>query len=121
MVTILLRLLHVVLGILWVGGAFLVAFFLFPAIRASGPGGGVVMREIAGVRKMPVFLAIIAWITVLSGIALYMRNSMGSNGWPGSRSGITFAIGGILAIIAVLVGTFWNRPVAEKMVAVGAQ
>ena len=122
MVTILLRLLHIVLAVLWVGGAFVLAFFLFPSIRASGPAGGVVMREIAGVRKMPIYLTVIGWISALSGIALYAHNSMGPNNpWSGSRSGITFGVGGLLAIIALLIGTFWNRPIAAKMVAVGAQ
>lgn len=122
MLTIVLRLLHIVLGILWVGGAFFVAYFLFPSIRASGPAGGIVIREIAAVRKMPIYLAIIGWVSALSGLALYARNAMGTNnGWSGSRSGMTFGIGGLLAIIALLVGTFWNRPVADKVVAKGAQ
>jgi hypothetical protein len=122
MLTILLRLLHVVFGAVWVGAAFVVAFFLFPSIRASGPAGGAVMRQIAGVRKMPVYLMIIGWTTVLSGLTMYLRNSLGANSaWGGTPAGITYAVGGTLAIIAILLGTFWNRPTAERMTAVGAQ
>jgi len=122
MLTLVLRFLHIVGGAIWVGGVFILAFFIFPAIRASGPAGGAVMRQVAGVRKLPEFLAIIGWVTVLSGITLYVRNTMGStNGWGGTRAGITFAVGGTVALIALLVGTFYNRPLAEKMSAVGAE
>ena len=121
MLTIVLRLLHVVAGAIWVGAAFVVAFFLFPAIRASGPAGGVVMRQVAAVRKLPIVLTIMGWIAVLSGFALYARDSMGdSNGWSASPAAITFGAGGLLSLIAILLGTFWNRPVAAKMAAVGA-
>ena len=122
MLTLILRLLHVVLGAIWVGAAFVVAFFLFPSIRASGPAGGAVMRQIAGVRRMPVYLTIIGWTTVLSGLAMYLHNSMGAdNAWGGTAAGITYAVGGTLAIIAIMLGTFWNRPTAEKMSALGAK
>ena len=122
MLTIVLRLLHVVLGAIWVGAAFVVAFFLFPSIRSSGPAGGAVMRQIAGVRKMPVYLTIIGWVTVLSGLTMYLRDSLGANSaWGRSPAGITYGVGGTLAIVAIMLGTFWNRPTADKMTALGAK
>lgn len=122
MLTLVLRFLHVVGGALWVGGVSILAFFIFPAIRASGPAGGAVMRQVAGVRKLPEFLAILGWVTVLSGITLYIRDTMGgANGWGGTPMGITFAVGGTIALVALLVGTFYNRPLAAKMTALGAQ
>ena len=122
MVTILLRILHVVTGALWVGAVFVVTFFLLPSIRASGPSGGVVMRQLVGVRKLPIVILILGWISILSGLTLYLRDSMGgTNGWNGSPTGIIFGIGGLLGLIGGLVGTFWTRPVATRMAAVGAE
>lgn len=122
MVTIVLRLLHVVLGAVWTGAALVVAAFLFPSVRASGPAGGAVMRQIAGVRKMPVFLMIIGWITVIAGFALYGIDSMGSpDAWTGSRMGIAYGGGGLIATVALLIGTFWNRPLAGRMGELGAK
>lgn len=96
------------------------AFFVAPSIRAAGPSGGAVMRELAGVRKLPTYMLTAGWITVLSGLALYGRNSAG-NGWGGSPSGMTYGIGGLFALIAVLIGTFWARPAAVRLGALGEQ
>lgn len=120
MLIIVLRLLHVVAAILWTGGVVVVASFLVPSIRAAGPAGGVVMREIAGVRKLPVHLMILGWITVLAGFSLYFIDMRGS-AWGGTMAGMLFGVGGVCGLIALLVGTFWSRPIAARLMALGAQ
>ena len=41
-----LRLIHIVIGVFWVGTAVFVATILIPATRAVGPSAGVLMREL---------------------------------------------------------------------------
>jgi hypothetical protein len=44
-----------------------------------------------------------------------------NNPWGGSATGITFAVGGLLALIALVIGMVRNRPLAEKIAALGGQ
>ena len=39
-VIIVLRIIHIVAGAFWVGGAVTTAFFLLPTVKATGPVGG---------------------------------------------------------------------------------
>jgi hypothetical protein len=98
-VLIVVRLLHVVLGVVWVGAVTLVAFFVVPAIIAAGPAGGAVMRQLAEVRRMSLWLMAASAVTLLSGIGLYWHASNGfrSVQWLGSGPGRTFGLGGVLA------------------------
>jgi hypothetical protein len=59
-------LLHIVATTLWAGTAILIAGFLMPAIRAAGPGGSAVMRQLTVVRKLPEILATVGIVAILS-------------------------------------------------------
>jgi uncharacterized membrane protein len=117
---ILLRLIHVLFGVFWAGTAIFNALFLIPAVRALGPNGGAVMQEIAGKRKLPIYFLTAGVLTVLSGIGLYWHDSQGfSNGFMRSGGGMTFGIGGALAIITLLFGLFVVTPLAMRASAIG--
>ena len=117
---ILLRLIHVLFGVFWAGTAMFNAIFLIPAVRALGPAGGPVMQEIAGKRKLPVYFLVAGLLTVLSGFGLYWHDSQGfSNGFMRSGGGMTFGIGGVLAIITLLFGLFVVTPLAIRASAIG--
>ena len=112
---ILLRLIHVLFGVFWAGTAMFNAAFLIPAVRALGPAGGPVMQEIAGKRKLPVYFLVSGILTVLSGFGLYWYDSAGfSNGFMRSAGGMTFGIGGLLALTALLLGLFVVTPAAMR-------
>ena len=103
--TLILRLLHVVAGVLWVGAVVLVSFFLLPTVRATGPAGGQFMQHLMGKTKMRTYMSTIAPLAILSGLGLYWRNiSISSGSWGGSAAGITYGLGGLAAIIAGIVG-----------------
>ncbi|MEJ7810756.1 MAG: hypothetical protein WKG32_10145 [Gemmatimonadaceae bacterium] len=120
-VIMLLRLLHIVLGVFWVGASVLLAAFLLPTVRALGPVGGQVMDQLARVRKLPLYLMAAGIPTVLSGIALYWRDSAGFRGeWMRSGPGTTFGIGALLALVAMVIGMAINSPTAKKAAALGA-
>jgi uncharacterized membrane protein len=117
-----LRLIHVMSGIFWVGGILLVARFLIPTAQAIGPAAAPFQHHLMNVRKLPIALLVTGWLTVLSGSTLYMRTaSLLGAGWYGSGPGRIFGIGGTLALIAILIGTFGNIPTFRRIGAVSAQ
>ncbi len=59
LVLIVLRLIHIVSGVLWVGGAFLVFRFVEPAIKDLGPQGEPFMSRV-GPRLPPYFITVSA-------------------------------------------------------------
>lgn len=105
-----LRLVHVVSAVLWVGIMFFTVFFLMPAVQEAGPEGGKVMKALAG-RGLMTFVPVVALTTVITGVWLYWRASMGFDlDWIHSATGETFALGGFSAIIAYVLGITIVRP-----------
>lgn len=70
-----IKLLHILLGAFWFGGAVVGTFYLTAAARALGPAAAPVLKYVIGVRKMSVMLNIAAGVTVLTGLGLYDRRS----------------------------------------------
>jgi uncharacterized membrane protein len=120
-VLIFLRLVHIVIGVFWVGAVAFLAFMLLPAVRESGPGGGAVMQRLMA-RGVNLWLMAAAILTVLSGLALYWHDSAGfsSTAWLGSGPGRTFGLGAVLAFIGVGIGMGVNSPAAKRLGALTA-
>lgn len=117
---IVLRVVHILGGIFWVGAALFSAFFLFPTIREAGPQGGRVMQLLMQ-RKLPVYMNIISGLTMLSGFVLYWRMISMSSAWAGSRPGMVFGLGGALTVLAAIVGGGVNARAGKKLGALGAE
>jgi len=112
---ILLRVIHVVGGITWVGSAIFMAFFLGPALQTMGPAAGQVMGGLQK-RKFMVILPTVAILTMLSGLRLMMIMSANFGaGYFQTPMGRTFAGAGAAAIIAFVIGLTVNRPTMNKM------
>ena len=116
-----LRLIHILAGVFWAGAAIFTAAFLIPTIRAVGPAGGPVMQHLAQVRKLPVFILSAGVLTVISGIGLYSISSGGfANSWMRSGAGVTFGIGGVLALVALSLGVMVVMPTTKRIGALAA-
>jgi uncharacterized membrane protein len=113
---IFLRLLHIVIGIFWVGAVAFIAFLLFPTVRESGPAGGAVMQRLMA-RGVNLWLMASAILTVLSGLALYWHDSAGfsSTAWLASGPGRTFGLGAVLAFIGIGIGMGVNSRAAKQL------
>src|SRR5262244_1789495 len=99
-----LRFLHIISGVFWVGGSLFAARFLMPSLRAAGPAAGPVLAELAK-RRVPAAMMGASLVNVASGIWMMVIVSGGAPGvWMLSPMGRTIAIGGGLAILAVIVG-----------------
>jgi hypothetical protein len=118
---VILRILHIACGVMWAGTAFIMAFYIFPAVNKSGPDGPKMMQAISGTNKFPLMLMIVSTLTLLSGFLLMWQLSAGFNGaWFLSKYGMSLAIGGGAALIAFLQGFAINRPALLRMQAIGA-
>lgn len=110
-----LRVIHVLGGMFWVGGMFFNSFFLMPAMVSAGPAAGPVMGGLQR-RKLFVVLPIIAILTILAGIRLLWITSGGfTPAYFTTGRGITFAASGGAAILAFLLGMIVTRPIAGRM------
>lgn len=104
-----LRLIHIGGGVFWVGATFFIVLFLEPSVRAAGPDGAKVMQGLQQ-RNLLNILPVVAALTLLSGVALYWRASVGFNtDWMASRIGASLTIGAVTSIVAFLLGVFVMR------------
>jgi len=101
---------HILGAVLWVGMMFFTTFFLLPAVQETGPEGGKVMGAVQR-RGIMTILPVIALTTILSGLWLYWRVSLGFEpAYMRSATGMTLGAGGLLAIVAYVLGLAVVRP-----------
>lgn len=115
-----LRLVHILGGIFWVGSFMYVSFFLMPALASSPALAGQVM---AGLQKRRLFtvLPIVALLTILSGIRLLWIVSVGfSDAYLSTPTGRTFSAGAGAAIVAFLLSLLVSRPGFVRIGKLGA-
>jgi uncharacterized membrane protein len=113
---LLLRFFHVVAGVAWGGGVFFVAWILLPAIRSTGPAGEALMQQLVRVRRLPIYLMLLAIITVLSGLSLYYLDFTAfGKAWMHTGPGRTFSAGATFAILAMILGMSVNTPTAKRL------
>jgi uncharacterized membrane protein len=120
-VLFLLRAIHIIGGVFWVGGIVMVTLFVLPAARSVGPSGQQMLMDIMLRRKLSVYLIASAILTTIAGFLLYGRNmSLSAGAWGRSPMGIGMTVGAVCAIIAVIIGMTISAPAAKKMAAAGA-
>ena len=114
-----MRLLHIVLGVFWVGTMLFNVFFLGPAMEAAGPDGAKVAAGLMQ-RRFFAILPIVAIVTVLSGLWLYWRASLGFEpAYMRSGPGMTYGTGAVAAVLAFILGAAVVRPAMMKAFALG--
>jgi len=115
-----LRLIHILSGIFWIGSGLYTFFFLSPALASTPAVMGQVM---AALQRRRVFTVqqIAAGLVLLSGLRLLMIDSAGFSGsYFATGTGRTFAISGVFAIIAAVFNFGVARPTMERAGAVAA-
>lgn len=111
---LLMRLLHIGLGVFWAGTVVFSAIFLFPSIADAGPDGAKVGAALMRRRFMQVMPAV-AGLTILSGLYLYWKVSGGFEpSFMHSGMGMTLGFGAAAAIAAFVVGLVVMRPAMER-------
>lgn len=116
---IVLRLIHVVGGVFWVGSVMFTSFFLMPALMKAGPMVAGPVSAGLQARRMMTWMPTVSILVILSGLRLMMIVSRGQAHWFEHRSGHVYAIAGSLAIIAFVVGMSVTRPAMTKAAKLG--
>lgn len=117
---ILLRLVHILAGIFWAGGAVISAALLVPAVRALGPDGAKFMQQFIGKQKFSVYMSIGAILTVVAGSLLFWRDSNGLQAaWIFGPTGLMLTIGALAGIAGFLIGLLVSGPTATQVETLG--
>ena len=110
-----LRLVHILGGIFWLGSGVFTTFFLFPSMASAGPAAGQIMLNLTK-RRLFVFLPTVAVLTILSGVRLVMIASGGfQRDYFLLMSGKTYTLAGIAATVAFLLSLIVARPAAVRV------
>jgi uncharacterized membrane protein len=116
---LILRLIHILCGIFWVGSGLFTALFLFPAMATPGIQPGPVINALRQ-RGLMTALPVAALLTIGSGLRLMWLTSAGFSGaWFSTAPGHAYASAGAAAIIAFLVSLLVARPAAIKSAQLG--
>jgi uncharacterized membrane protein len=119
---IVLRIVHILAGVFWVGSGLFFFFLLEPTVTELGPQGAPVMRHLTEKKRMPFVILTASGLTVLAGLLLYWRSSGGFDvDWITSSTGLTFTLGGAAAIVAFLMGFVAIKPRVDRMAAIGGE
>jgi len=116
-----LRLVHIVGGMFWVGSVLFTSMFLVPALATSGVNTGQVF---AALQRRRYFMVgpLIATLTVASGLRLIWITSAGFDpSYFASATGRTFAASGTAAIVAFLLTLVVIRPTAARQARLGGE
>lgn len=119
---VVLRLIHILAGVLWVGSVFLFVVFVQPSAAAIAPAGAPFMAELLGKRRLVDRIIAIGATAVAAGLLLYWKDwhDAGTFGdWIGSRFGLALTIGALTAILALAVGVTVTRPNVQRLLALG--
>ncbi len=117
----LLRIVHIVGGVFWVGGTLMMTFFIGPTIGATAEAGQKFVGHLMNNLKFSNRMSIAAGLTVTAGALLYWHDSAGfTSPWLHSGAGLGFTIGAISAIVGFVFGVMIGR-VTTNMAKLGAQ
>lgn len=118
---IVLRLVHIVSGIFWVGAALLLNFFIAPTLRSTGDAGRQVGGYFALQTRFSQVMGVSVWATLIAGFWLYgIDSNWFQSRWMMSGAGMGFGAGAVLALAGLVTG-FMNGNNIRKLGALGAQ
>jgi hypothetical protein len=119
---VVLRIVHILAGVFWVGAALTVILFIQPTAKEVGPAAGPFMSHLAGSKRLVDFVLGAGGLTVLAGLLMYWRVSGGLEpDWIGSTYGITLTVGALCAIAALAIGGSVVRPGIMATLAIGRE
>lgn len=118
---LILRVIHIIAAVCWVGGTFVSVGFILPTVKRAGPEGGRFMQLLVQ-RKLPQYLVIAAWCAIVSGVLLYWFVSGGIRlQWLTTLRGTLLTIGALSGIGAFLTGVLVSAPAAARLGVIAGQ
>lgn len=118
---LILRLLHIIGGVVWVGGALAMNFFVAPTMRATGDAGKQFAGHLMGKTRFTALMTYAGITTIIAGFWLYgIDSNWFTSEWQSSGPGIGFGIGALFALIGMGTGIM-NGNNNKSMGQLGAQ
>jgi uncharacterized membrane protein len=109
-VLLLVRIIHIVAGVIWAGAAFMVVFAIDPIASRYGSEGAGRWIGMIGRRAGP--LSIIgAFLTIASGIYLFAA----LHAHDETTGGLVLKIGTVAALLALAIGFIVSRPAGLQL------
>lgn len=118
---IILRIIHVLAGIFWVGFAIFNIAFLQPTIRTTGAEGQKTFQYLMRKTKLMSTVYVAATLTTLTGLIQYaivshMQWSFVNSGW-----GLVITIGSVAGLIAWIIAIHFIRSIFNKIGTLGQE
>ena len=111
---ILLRLSHILFGLLWVGMMAFTVIFLGPALRDAGPAAGQSVMAALQRRGLMLAMPLIALVTIISGIMLMYRLYPNMEAFSATDMGQALMFGALAALTSFALGLVVMRPAMVK-------
>jgi uncharacterized membrane protein len=116
----LLRIIHIVGGVFWVGGVLIMTFFISPTVGAMPAEGQKFIGYLMNNLKFSGRMSAAAGATILAGVILYGLDARAGAAWQRSSFAIGLSIGAGFAIIGFIFGILLGRT-NKAMARLGAQ
>ena len=133
---VVLRLLHIIGGVFWVGAGLVMFFFIGPTLGATAEAGQKFAQHLMTQTRFTALMTTSAILTVLAGAILYWIDSGGfTSAWMHSGAGLGFGIGAFFGLIGLVFGMMvgntngalaklgsqiQGKPTPEQMTQIGA-
>lgn len=97
-----LRLLHIIAGVIWIGSGILLSMYIEPALQKSGVDTSKFMRALYAKSGLDKLLPAVAIITTLAGVALFwaVTNGFADVAYMRSGQGIVLSLGAVFGLLA---------------------
>ncbi len=116
----LLRIVHIVGGVFWVGGSLVMTFFVVPTVGAIGESGQKFVGHLMNNLKFSNRMAAASGSAILAGIILFALDARAGAAWARSHFATGLSIGAGFAIIGFILGILVGRA-SKTMAQLGAQ
>jgi len=111
-----LRVVHIALGVFWAGAAVMLASFILPAVRSLGPDGGRFVERMMGPGRFGLYMTLAGTVTALTGVVLLFTESGGNlRTWLLSEYGLSILVGSVAGLLAFVYGIAVNAPTARRL------
>lgn len=114
MLMVVLRFIHIVLGVLWVGGVFALSVIVIPGMQQLGLPLDPLTKTLNH-RQFSQIMMAFGGLTVLAGLTMMYILGHGNEAFFQSHFGRTLSLGGLCAILALVIGGSVARPALAKI------
>ncbi len=115
-----LRIIHIVGGVFWVGGSLVMTFFVVPSVGTLGESGQKFVGHLMNNLKYSSRMAAASGSAVLAGAILFGLDARAGAAWARSSFAIGLSIGAAFALIGFVLGILISRS-SKAMAQLAAQ